>query len=112
MATLSPKVEATLKAGLALAFDGLSEVTSEELPQVIEDIKFQLDNFHPGQPASFQQWLTDSNTALQAIAADTGNEKLEKDAVWIGQIVTGIAQGKNVVAAIFASLFKKHSTAA
>lgn len=112
MPTLSPKVDATLKAGLALAFDGLSEVTAEELPQVIEDIKFQLDNFHPGQPASFQQWLTDSNAAILAIAADTNNVTVEKDANWLSQIVMLIAGGKNVGTAIFLSLFKKHSTAA
>lgn len=109
MATLSPNVQATVNAGLAVVFDGLSEVNVGELQEVLTDIQNQIAQYHPGNPASFQQFLTDGNALLQAIATDTGNPTVEKDAIWIGQIVTGIAQGKNVVSSIFASLFKKHS---
>ena len=112
MTTLSPNVQATVNAGLGLLFDGLSEVPVEEIQDIITDIKTKIDAYNPAAPASFQQWLNDSNAALQAIAADTGDATLEKDANWIGQIVTLIAQGKTAGTAIFLSLFKKHATAA
>ena len=112
MPTLSPNVQATVNAGLGLLFDGLSEIPAGEVQEIIADIKTKIDTYNPGAPASFQQWLNDSNALLQAVATDTGNPTIEKDAAWIGQIVTLIAEGKTTGTAIFLSLFKKHTTAA
>lgn len=109
--SLDPKVQATLKAGLALLFDALSEIPGGVTPEVLGDLQLQLASYHPGNPAAFGQWLTDANALLQSIAEDTGNATFEKDAAWIGQITQLLAGGSSVGGAIFLSLFKKHTPA-
>ena len=108
MATLDPKVQETLKAGLALVFDGLSEIPGDQVAEVISDLKADIDAYVPGDKATFEKWLLDASAALGVVAADTGNVAFEKAAAWEEQIAELIAGGKSPSLSIFLSLFKKH----
>jgi len=112
VSALDPKVQATINCGLAVVFDALNDVPGGVTPELLGDLQMQLATYHPGNPTSFQQWLTDGNNLLQQIATDTNNVKFQKDASFIGSLTQALASGKTVVGSLFSSLFAKHSNIA